>query len=219
MRELVTASEPQHVWVDRKRALFSAWYEFFPRSEGPRPRARRARHLRHRRRAPARRRRDGLRRALPAADPPDRPDQPQGPEQHARRRPDDVGSPWAIGAAEGGHDAIHPDLGTLEDFRRFVAAARDNGLEVAMDLALQCAPDHPWVNEHPEWFTTRADGTIAYAENPPKKYQDIYPLNFDNDPEGIRAEVLRIVLHWVARASGSSASTTRTPSRSTSGTG
>jgi len=112
---------------------------------------------------------------------------------------DDVGSPWAIGSAEGGHDAIHPALGTLDDFRDFVAAARELGIEIAMDLALQCAPDHPWVTEHPEWFTTRADGTIAYAENPPKKYQDIYPLNFDNDPEGIRQEVRRVVLHWVAQ--------------------
>jgi len=111
--------------------------------------------------------------------------------------PGDVGSPWAIGSSEGGHDAVHPNLGTLGDFRDFVAAASEAGLEVALDLALQCAPDHPWVAEHPEWFTTRPDGSIAYAENPPKKYQDIYPLNFDNDPEGIRAEVLRVVLHWV----------------------
>src|SRR5947208_3185048 len=110
----------------------------------------------------------------------------------------DVGSPWAIGAAEGGHDAIHPQLGTEADFRAFVTAAHEVGMEVALDLALQCAPDHPWVREHPEWFTTRPDGQIAYAENPPKKYQDIYPINFDNDPKGIRAEVLRIVLHWVS---------------------
>ena len=93
------------------------------------------------------------------------------------------------GPTEGGHDAIHPDLGTMEDFDAFVARARELGLEVALDLALQAAPDHPWVKEHPEWFTTRADGTIAYAENPPKKYQDIYPLNFDNDPKGLYAEV------------------------------
>ncbi|HEY0697419.1 MAG TPA: alpha-1,4-glucan--maltose-1-phosphate maltosyltransferase, partial [Micromonospora sp.] len=99
----------------------------------------------------------------------------------------------------GGPDAIHPQLGTVADFRRFVREAARVGLEVAMDLALQCAPDHPWVRQHPEWFTTRADGTIAYAENPPKKYQDIYPLNFDNDPEGIRAEILRVVLLWVRR--------------------
>ena len=114
-------------------------------------------------------------------------------------RPEDVGSPWAIGSDEGGHDAVNPLLGTLDDFRDFVAAAHDNGLEIALDLALQAAPDHPWVTSHPEWFTTRADGTIAYAENPPKKYQDIYPLNWDNDPKGLREEVLRVILHWVAQ--------------------
>ena len=111
--------------------------------------------------------------------------------------PEDVGSPWAIGSDEGGHDAIHPQLGTFEDFDDFVAATREQGMEVALDLALQAAPDHPWVTEHPEWFTTRPDGSIAYAENPPKKYQDIYPLNFDNDPKGIYAEMLRIVRLWV----------------------
>jgi glycosidase len=114
-------------------------------------------------------------------------------------RPGDVGSPWAIGASEGGHDAIHPQLGTDADLRAFVAAASAVGLDVALDLALQCAPDHPWVTEHPQWFTAKPDGSIAYAENPPKKYQDIYPLNFDNDPDGIRAEVLRVVMHWVDR--------------------
>src|SRR5690606_27761541 len=91
----------------------------------------------------------------------------------------------------------HPDLGTIEDFDAFVARARELGLEVALDLALQCSPDHPWVKEHPEWFTKRADGSIAYAENPPKKYQDIYPLNFDNDPEGLYQEVRRIVRFWM----------------------
>ena len=112
--------------------------------------------------------------------------------------PDDVGSPWAIGSKDGGHDAVHPDLGTIKDFDAFVKRARQEGLEVALDLALQAAPDHPWVEAHPEWFTTRADGTIAYAENPPKKYQDIYPVNFDNDPEGIYHEVLRVVRHWMS---------------------
>nr|WP_281368985.1 maltotransferase domain-containing protein [Nocardioides ungokensis] len=112
--------------------------------------------------------------------------------------PDDTGSPWAIGSKDGGHDAIHPDLGTFEDFDAFVAHARGLGLEVALDLALQAAPDHPWVTSHPEWFTTRADGTIAYAENPPKKYQDIYPVNFDNDPTGICREVLRVVRMWMS---------------------
>jgi starch synthase (maltosyl-transferring) len=121
----------------------------------------------------------------------------KGPNNTLGAGPEDVGSPWAIGSEEGGHDAIHPALGTLEDFDAFVARTEELGMEVALDLALQCAPDHPWVKTHPEWFTTRPDGTIAYAENPPKKYQDIYPLNFDNDPEGIYAEVLRVVLHWV----------------------
>ena len=111
--------------------------------------------------------------------------------------PRDVGSPWAIGSKDGGHDAVHPELGTIDDFDEFVAAARERGLEVALDLALQCAPDHPWVTAHPEWFTTRPDGSIAYAENPPKKYQDIYPMNFDNDPAGVYAEVLRVVQYWI----------------------
>ncbi|MFM2030493.1 MAG: hypothetical protein RI927_113, partial [Actinomycetota bacterium] len=108
------------------------------------------------------------------------------------------GSPWAIGSAAGGHDKIHPDLGTESDFKAFIRAANDLGIEIALDLALQASPDHPWVKTNPEWFTTRADGTIAYAENPPKKYQDIYPVNFDNDPEGIYNEVLRIVRHWIS---------------------
>ena len=108
-----------------------------------------------------------------------------------------MGSPWAIGSDEGGHDAVHPDLGTIDDFDDFVAAARDLGMEVALDLALQCAPDHPWAREHRQWFTELPDGTIAYAENPPKKYQDIYPLNFDNDPAGLYDEVLRVVRHWI----------------------
>jgi starch synthase (maltosyl-transferring) len=112
--------------------------------------------------------------------------------------PEDPGVPWAIGSEEGGHDAVHPDLGTIDDFDAFVARAAELDLEVALDFALQCSPDHPWVREHPEWFTARADGTIAYAENPPKKYQDIYPLNFDNDPEGIFTEILRVLRHWMS---------------------
>ncbi|MDR1767965.1 MAG: alpha-1,4-glucan--maltose-1-phosphate maltosyltransferase, partial [Propionibacteriaceae bacterium] len=112
--------------------------------------------------------------------------------------PADPGSPWAVGSAEGGHDAIHPDLGDFDAFDRFVAKANSLGMEVALDFALQCSPDHPWVHEHPEWFSHRVDGTIAYAENPPKKYQDIYPLNFDNDPEGIYQEVLRVLRVWMS---------------------
>jgi starch synthase (maltosyl-transferring) len=113
-------------------------------------------------------------------------------------RPGDPGSPWAIGAPEGGHDSIHPDLGTFADFDAFVGRARELGLEIAIDLALNASPDHPWLKEHPEWFTTRADGSIAYAENPPKKYQDIHNFNFDNDFEGIYAEFERIVRLWMS---------------------
>jgi starch synthase (maltosyl-transferring) len=111
----------------------------------------------------------------------------------------DPGVPWAIGNKEGGHDAINPVLGTMADFENFVKAAKKNGLEVAMDFALQASPDHPWVNEHPEFFTTRPDGSIAYAENPPKKYQDIYPINFDNDYQAIVAETLRILRLWISK--------------------
>ncbi|MET7471055.1 maltotransferase domain-containing protein [Micromonospora sp. NPDC005222] len=201
VRELVTTGDERTLWVDRPRALFSAWYEFFPRSEGAIPATVDA-PARSGTFATATERLPGVAAMgfdvlyLPPIHPIGRVNR-KGRNNALTARPDDVGSPWAIGAAEGGHDAIHPDLGTPEDFRDFVAAAAEQGLEVAMDLALQCAPDHPWVTEHPEWFTTRADGSIAYAENPPKKYQDIYPVNFDNDPDGIRAEVLRVVLHWV----------------------
>ncbi len=123
----------------------------------------------------------------------------KGPNNSLTPSKTDPGSPWAIGAKEGGHDAIHPELGTDKDFAAFVQRANDLGMEVALDLALQVAPDHPWVKEHPEFFTTLPDGTIAYAENPPKKYQDIYPLNFDNDRDAIYAEMLRVTLHWVER--------------------
>ena len=201
LRELVTTAETRTVQVDRERALYGAWYEFFPRSEGAAPDA------------------DGVLRGgtlrtamdrLPAVAemgfdvvylPPVHPIgevNRKGPNNTLTPGPTDPGSPWAIGSRAGGHDALHPELGTFADFDAFVARTRELGMEVALDLALQCAPDHPWAAEHPEWFTTRIDGTIAYAENPPKKYQDIYPLNFDNDPEGLYAEVLRIVRHWIS---------------------
>ena len=196
-----TLSEPLTLRVERTRAGVGKWYEFFPRSEG------------------ARRRKDGgwksgtLRSAakrLPGVAaqgfdvlylPPIHPignSFRKGPNNTLVAGPFDPGSPWAIGSADGGHDAIHPDLGTFDDFRFFMKAAQKNGIEVALDLALQCSPDHPWVQDHPEWFTTLPDGSIAFAENPPKKYQDIYPLNFDNAPETLRAEVLRIVRLWIA---------------------
>ena len=208
IRELVTVDEPRQVWVDRKRALYGAWYEFFPRSEGAAPdgngvlRSGTFRTAAERLPAVAEMGFDVV--YLPPIHPigkvnrkgPNTAEFPGG--QPHDISPDDVGSPWAIGSAEGGHDAIHPELGTIEDFDAFVARTRELGMEVALDFALQCAPDHPWAKEHPEWFTTRADGTIAYAENPPKKYQDIYPLNFDNDPEGLYAECLRVVRYWTS---------------------
>ena len=203
VRQLVTTTRSYAIWVDRQRALFSSWYEFFPRSEGAEV-GPDATPIRHGTFATATGRLPAVAAMgfdvvyLPPIHPIGRVNR-KGRNNTLVARPVDVGSPWAIGAAEGGHDAIHPELGTLEDFRHFIAAAHQNGMEIAMDLALQCAPDHPWVTEHPEWFTTRADGSIAYAENPPKKYQDIYPLNFDNDPKGLREEVLRVVLHWVAQ--------------------
>ena len=225
VRELVTTSPTYPLLVQRERALFSAWYEFFPRSEGAHVDPVSGRWVSGTFATAANRlpavRDLGLRHRLPAAGAPGRQGEPQGPQQHpdpGSRRPRLA---WAIGSDEGGHDAINPELGTFDDFDAFVARARALGLEVAIDLALQCAPDHPWAREHPEWFTTRVDGTIAYAENPPKKYQDIYPLNFDNDPEsastGRSVRVLRGVDR--PRRRRCSASTTRTPSRSTSGSG
>jgi starch synthase (maltosyl-transferring) len=207
VRELITRSPRYSVWVDRQRALYGAWYEFFPRSIGAEvandpddP----ARPVRHGTFADATRHLDYVADLLfdvvylPPIHPIGRVNR-KGPNNTLNAKPTDTGSPWAIGSAEGGHDAIHPELGTEADFAAFMARARELNLEVALDLALQCAPDHPWVSEHPEWFTTLPDGTIAYAENPPKKYQDIYPLNFDNDPAGLAAEVLRITLLWISR--------------------
>ena len=201
LRELLTLEGPYPFYADRPRALFGSWYEFFPRSEGART-------------EPdgtvvsgtfrtAAERLDAVAAAgfdvvyLPPIHPIGEVNR-KGPNNTLTPGPGDPGSPWAIGSKDGGHDAIHPDLGTFADFDAFVARAGELGLEVALDLALQAAPDHPWVTTNPEWFTTRADGTIAYAENPPKKYQDIYPINFDNDPTGICREVLRIVKLWMS---------------------
>ena len=201
LRELLTSSAALPLYVDRERALYGSWYEFFPRSEGatkdPATGKVTAGTF-----ATAAKRLDGV--AAMGFDviylPPIHPIgeiNRKGPNNTLTPGPDDTGSPWAIGSKDGGHDAIHPDLGTLADFDAFVARAGELDLEVALDLALQAAPDHPWVTSNPEWFTTRADGTIAYAENPPKKYQDIYPINFDNDPSGLCREVLRVVRHWM----------------------
>ena len=195
-RETATRSGPWRLIVERELAGFSAWYEMFPRSEGAQPP------------------RSGTFRTaaarLPAIAamgfdvvylPPIHPighSFRKGPNNETESAPADVGSPWAIGAAEGGHTAVHPDLGTLDDFALFVAEASRQGLEVALDYALQCSPDHPWVGEHPEWFRHRADGTVRYAENPPKRYQDIYPLDFGTvDRAGLWAALRDVVLFWI----------------------
>jgi starch synthase (maltosyl-transferring) len=201
LRELVTVEGPYPVYADRSRALFGSWYEFFPRSEGATYDAKTKRVVSGTF-TTAPKRLDAVAAMgfdiiyLPPIHPIGEVNR-KGPNNTLDPGPDDPGSPWAIGSKDGGHDAIHPDLGTLADFDAFVQRAEQLGLEVALDLALQCAPDHPWVSAHPEWFTTQADGTIAYAENPPKKYQDIYPLNFDNDPAAIYAEMRRVIQVWI----------------------
>jgi starch synthase (maltosyl-transferring) len=193
-----TSSAPLRVWVDRERARVGAWYEMFPRSAGHAPD------------------RSGTFRDAAAHLPyvaglgfdvvylP--PIHPIGKSFRKGRNnslmpaPADPGSPWAIGSEAGGHTAIEPGLGTMEDFQAFCREAERLGLEVALDLAWQCSPDHPWVREHPEWFRHRPDGTIKYAENPPKKYQDIYPLDFEcDDWRGLWRELVRVTLFWVDR--------------------
>ena len=201
IRSLVTVSDTYLLKSERELSGVGAWYEFFPRSEGAIFDSKSKTWTSGNFKTAAKR--------LPAVAamgfnilymPPIHPigvAYRKGPNNTLVAGPQDPGSPWAIGSDAGGHDTIHPDLGTEKDFKAFVRAANDLGIEIALDLALQASPDHPWVKSNPEWFTTRADGTIAYAENPPKKYQDIYPINFDNDPEGIYLEVLRVVNHWI----------------------
>jgi starch synthase (maltosyl-transferring) len=200
LRDLVTRSKTHQLRVDRRRALYGSWYEFFPRSEGAVVDAtgisKSGNFQTAAKRLPAIARMGFDVVYLPPVHPIGTTFR-KGRNNTLTPEPDDPGSPWAIGSEDGGHDAIHPDLGTIDDFDEFVARARELGIEIALDFALQCSPDHPWVKEHPEWFTIRADGSIAYAENPPKKYQDIYPVNFDKDPEGIYAEVRRVLLHWM----------------------
>ncbi|HVE47307.1 MAG TPA: alpha-1,4-glucan--maltose-1-phosphate maltosyltransferase [Acidimicrobiales bacterium] len=188
----LTAGAAVPLWVDRERALFGAWYELFPRSHGGFA---------------------GTADRLPAIAemgfdivylPPIHPigrAHRKGPNNTTGASAEDPGSPWAIGAAEGGHTAIHPDLGTFTDFEALVGKAQALGMEIALDYALQCSPDHPWVGEHPEWFHHRPDGSIAYAENPPKKYQDIYPVNFwpeqEADREALWDACKEIVDFWI----------------------
>ena len=183
------------VVVDRVRALFSSWYEMFPRSCGPEGRHGTFRDCEKRLPYIAGMGFDVL--YMPPIHPIGQAFR-KGKNNALEAAPDDVGSPWAIGAAEGGHKAILPELGTIEDFRRFRDRAGEFGIELALDIAYQTSPDHPYVREHPEWFRKRPDGTIQYAENPPKKYQDIYPFDFES--EGWRAlweELKSVVDHWI----------------------
>ncbi|MFI9582389.1 maltotransferase domain-containing protein [Streptomyces sp. NPDC052236] len=200
LRELVTSSRPLPLAVERRRALYGSWYELFPRSEGAAvtpgapPVTGTFRTAAERLPAVAAMGFDVV--YLPPVHPIGTTFR-KGPDNTLSPGPHDVGVPWAIGSPDGGHDAIHPDLGTFEDFDHFVATARELRMEIALDFALQCSPDHPWVTEHPEWFHHRADGTIAYAENPPKKYQDIYPIAFDTDMRGLVRETLRVLRLWM----------------------
>ena len=178
-RRATTYDRELMVVVDREKARFSSWYEMFPRSTSPQP-------GRNGTLQDCTKRLDYVASMgfdvfyLPPIHPIGRVNR-KGKNNEEKALPDDVGSPWAIGAKEGGHKAIDPQLGTLEDFKRLLSRAKQLGLEVALDLAYQCAPDHPYVKEHKEWFRMRADGSVQYAENPPKKYQDIYPLDFETD--------------------------------------
>lgn len=196
-RNLATRYEKQlSVVVEREKARFSTWYELFPRSCSPQPGGHGTFH--------------DCEKWLPYVAsmgfdviylPPIHPigrTFRKGRNNSFPAQPDDVGSPWAVGSTAGGHKSIHPDLGSLQDFKRFVSRAADHGLEVALDIALQCSPDHPYVQQHREWFSTRPDGTIQYAENPPKKYQDIYPLNFETPNwQELWEELKSIFLFWI----------------------
>ena len=184
------------VVVDRKRAGFSSWYELFPRSAAPEPRRHGSfKDVEARLPYIAEMGFDVL--YFPPIQPIGRVNR-KGVNNALEAQPDDVGSPWAIGAAEGGHKQILPALGSLEDFKSLHARARSLGLEIALDLAFQCAPDHPYVSEHPDWFKHRPDGSVQYAENPPKKYQDIYPFDFETDDwRGLWDELKSVVDFWI----------------------
>ncbi len=197
LRRLVTKSDHFPIRADRDRALIGAWYEFFPRSEG-------ATDISSGTFATATDRLPDI--AAMGFDvlylPPIHPIGEtfrKGANNSLQATKSDPGVPWAIGSKDGGHDAINPALGSMQDFEKFARAAKQVGLELALDFALQVSPDHPWVKAHPNWFNHRPDGTIAYAENPPKKYQDIYPINFDQDLAGIVQEVLRVLRFWIAK--------------------
>jgi starch synthase (maltosyl-transferring) len=198
--ELSTRTEEFPLWVDRAKARYSTWYELFPRSAAPAAPGDPARHGTF----------SDVETHLPRIAamgfdvlymPPISPigeAYRKGPNNNVVAQPGDEGSPWAVGSAEGGHTAIHKKLGTMKDFESLVAAAESHGIEIALDIAFQCSPDHPWVKEHPSWFSIRPDGTIQYAENPPKKYQDIYPLNFESpDWRSLWENLFEVFAFWV----------------------
>jgi len=195
-RFVVTYPEELVVTVDREKARFSSWYEMFPRSCAPKPNHHGTfRDCEARLPYIAEMGFDVL--YLPPIHPIGHTNR-KGKNNALTAAPDDPGTPWAIGAEEGGHKAIHQKLGTMKDFQRLVHKARDYGIEVALDMAFQCSPDHPYVKEHPEWFQWRPDGTIQYAENPPKKYQDIYPLDFESENwQGLWEELKSVILFWI----------------------
>jgi starch synthase (maltosyl-transferring) len=182
--------------VDRELARYSTWYELFPRSASDTPGGHGTlKDVEKRLPYVAELGFDVL--YLPPIHPIGR-ETRKGRNNALEAGPDDVGSPWAIGAAEGGHKSIHPQLGTIEDFRSLVAATKRHGMEIALDIAYQCAPDHPWVGAHPKWFRWRPDGSVQYAENPPKKYQDIYSFNFESeDWRGLWAELKSVFDFWI----------------------
>ncbi|MCC9138381.1 alpha-1,4-glucan--maltose-1-phosphate maltosyltransferase [Pontibacter silvestris] len=182
--------------VERKKALFSAWYEFFPRSAAQEA----GKHgtFKDCERLLPRIAEMGFDTIyLPPIHPIGRAFR-KGKNNAVTAQPGEPGSPWAIGAEEGGHKAILPELGTLDDFKAFVNKAKEHGIEVALDFAIQCSPDHPYVKEHPQWFKWRPDGTVQYAENPPKKYQDVLPINFETeDWQNLWQELKSVLLHWI----------------------
>ena len=196
--DLVRSETEYPIQVGIPKAHVGAWYEMFPRSQGETP-------GQHATLGEAARRLPDIRRMgfdivyLPPIHPVGRTAR-KGLNNSLVAGPDDPGSPWAIGNEHGGHDGVDPALGGLSAFKEFVTACRENGLDIALDFAIQCSPDHPWVKDHPEWFYRRPDGTIKFAENPPKKYEDIYPLNFDTpDRKGLLKEIRRIFEVWIGR--------------------
>lgn len=201
LRDGLSASAPQRFLVQRPKSSFAAWYQFFPRSEGAYVDEATGKIVQGTLKTSV----SGLERAkaegfdivyLPPIFPIGVTNR-KGKDNSLNAGPDDPGSPFGIGSSLGGHDTVDPLLGTMDDFKALCAKAHELGLEIALDFALQCSPDHPWVKQHPNWFRTKPDGTIAFAENPPKKYQDIYPIDFNADMPGIEREVERIMDLWI----------------------